>query len=266
MIRILVFCVPPLDLIFRPSPLICLPEAPILPTQCLPKAWELGRSCLEVSKSRLWSAGATHEYSPCSTGGHRHLVVESAFLVWFVSGLTLPDLYGCFTSGSFLRSKAPEVVWCCLYIFKSILTIWTVMNWIPHRMHPMTSFTHVFLDDGMDHFQGFLLPHRSFMVPQSIGLEIKHFRTWAFWGCSQQLPAVNEPPRSVSVYLGHWKQSQLIVSDGFTGWIHWSTSILLGLLVKRLVWGSAVSCFTEQVPKMVLDWNVFWRFFGGVPP
>lgn len=215
------------------------------PAPCLPKAWELDLRAWKFPKSRLWNAGAL----TCSMGGHRHLVVEAAS--WC-------GLCGWFTWGSLL-SKGPEVVWCCLYIFNSIPSsrIWTVMNWPPNASYDQ--FHTCLFGRWHGPFPEFLLPLRGFMVPQS-----KNFRTWAFWtvrSSSQQWMNLHDRSQCTLDI----ETISAIVSDGFTGWIHWSTLILLGLPVKRLVSGSAVSCFTERVPKMVLDWNPFFEIFGGVP-
>ena len=55
------------------------------------------------------------------------------------------------------------------------------------------------------------------------------------------------------------------VSDGFAGLdplIHIDPPWFTG---EEMVWGSAVSCFTERVPKIVVDWIQLLEILGGVP-
>lgn len=215
----------------------------------------IGRSCLEVSKVKALKRRSNTWVLTCSMGGYRHLVVEAAS--WC-------GLCGWFTWGSLL-SKAPEVVWCCLNIFNSILTNLNSHELDSPPMHPMTSFTHVFLDDGMDH--GFLLLLRSFMVPQSIGLEILslkisgpgHFGLFAAAPSSEWTSTIG---LSVPWTL---KQSQLLSRmDSQDGSIdpHWSYLVYWW----RDWFGSRLSpASLSEFLKWFWIGTLFFETFGGVP-
>lgn len=174
-------------------------------------------------------------------GGHRHLVVEAA-------------------SWGSLLSKAPEVVWCCLYIFNSILT-----NLNSHELDsPPNACYDQFHTCLFGRWHG---PFPEFPSSASgfHGITIhrprnsvsKNFRTWAFWtvrSSSQQWMNLHDRSQCTLDI----ETISATASDGFTGSIdpHWSYLVYRG---RDWFGGRLSPASLSEFLRWSWSGTVFWR-------